>query len=81
VTLTKRTVALSYVFVFAVGMIFAESMQSNHPARGLLWLTILLVILSGQLEPRWPQFRKSLIVAQSLLCAAAMALLVLVFRG
>ena len=80
-TLTKRTVALSYVLVFAVGMIFADSLRSNHPAKGLLWLSVLLVVLSGQLEPRSPQFRKSLTVVQAFLCAAAIALLVLVLRG
>lgn len=80
-TLTKRTIALSYVFVFLVGMIFADSMRSNQPAKGLLWLTILLAFLSSQVEARSPRFRKSLIAVQSLLCVAAIALLVLVFRG
>lgn len=79
--LTKRTVALSYVFVFVVGMIFANSVGSNQPAKGLLWISILLVILSPQLKPTSARLQKALIVAQSLLCAAAIAMVVVLLRS
>jgi hypothetical protein len=78
---TKRTVALSYAFVFLVGMIFANSLRSNHPIKGLLWLDILAVILSAQLQPVSPRVRKSLIAVQSALCATTVALLVVFLRG
>ena len=79
--LTKRTVALSYVFVFVVGMIFANSLRTSQPEKGLLWLSILLVILSPQLKPTSARLQKALIVVQSLLCAAAIGLVVLVLRS
>lgn len=79
--LTKRTVALSYLFVFVVGMIFANSLRTGQPEKGLLWLSILLVILSPQLKPTSARLQKTLIVVQSLLCVAAIALVVVLLRS